>query len=119
VNPPPISGTSPVTATITLTTSPNTMSKLTPGGPSTLRLGGTALACLLCCCLLPTRRRRLKTLLSLLLLSFTLAATQGCSGSNNALPNVGGTARGTYTVTITGSGPNGVAAATTISLNVQ
>ncbi len=119
VNPPAISGTGPVTATITLTTSPDTKSMLTPGGPSALRFGTTALACLLFCCVLPTRRRRWKTLLSLLLLSLTLVATQGCGGSNSALPNVGGTARGVYTVTITGSGPNGVTAATTISLTVK
>jgi hypothetical protein len=119
VNPPAISGTGVVTGSIVVTTTPDTMGKLTPEGPFALRFGGAAMACLLFCCVLPTRRRQWKTLLSLLLLSLTVAATQGCGSSNSALPNVGGTARGTYTVTITGSGPNGMTAATTISLTVQ
>jgi hypothetical protein len=118
-NPPTISGTAAVTATIHLTTTADTTAKLTPGGPSALRLGGAALACLLCCFILPSRRRRLKTLLSLLVLSLTAVATQGCGSSNSSLPNVGGTVRGTYTVSITGSGPNGTTTATTIALTVQ
>jgi hypothetical protein len=122
-NPPAISGTGAVTATVMLSTSTNTTARLIPGessgGPFALRLGGVAFACLLCGCLVPSRRRGWKTLLSLVLLSLTVAATQGCSTSNRALPNVGGTARGTYTVLITGSTPNGATAATTISLTVQ
>jgi hypothetical protein len=54
-----------------------------------------------------------------LLLSFTAAATQGCGSSTSALPNVGGTPRGTYTVSVTGSSPNGASATTSISLTVQ
>jgi hypothetical protein len=65
------------------------------------------------------RRRGWKTLLSLVLLSLAVATTQGCSTSNSASPNVGGTARGTYNVSITGSGANGTTATTTISLTVQ
>jgi hypothetical protein len=118
-NPPALSGTGAVTATIQLTTTADTTAKLNSGGPFALRFGGAALACLLCCFVLPSRRCRLKTLLSLVLLTLTVAATQGCGSSNNALPNVGGTARGVYTVSITGSGPNGVTATTTISLTVQ
>jgi hypothetical protein len=122
-NPPAISGTEAVTATVLLTTSPSTTASLLPGessgGASAIRYGGVALASLLCCFVLPLRRRGWKTLLSLVLLSIAAAATIGCSTSNSALPNVGGTARGTYTVSITGSGPNGTTATTTISLSVQ
>jgi hypothetical protein len=122
-NPPAISGTGAVTATVLLTTSPSTTASLLPGessgGASAIRYGGVALASLLCCFVLPLRRRGWKTLLSLVLLTLAVAATQGCGTSNHALPNVGGTARGTYTVSITGAGANGTTATTTISLTVQ
>jgi hypothetical protein len=118
-NPPALSGAGSVTATILLSTSGNTTAALSSGSPVLARLGGAAMACLFCCWVLPSPRRRWKTLLSLVVVAFAAVATQGCGSSNSALPNVGGTPRGTYTVSITGSGPNGTSATTAISLTVQ
>jgi hypothetical protein len=118
-NPPAVTGTGAVTATVQLSTSPNTTASLHYGDANAIQYGGVALASLVCCFVLPLRRRGWKTLLSLMVLSLAVAATQGCSTSNTALPNVGGTARGTYTVSITGSGSKGTTATTTISLTVK
>jgi trimeric autotransporter adhesin len=109
-----ISGTTPVTATLTIGTTAvssavvhDPLRRMSPIG------GGVALAALFFFGM-PLRRRRLKTLLGLLLLATIAGAGIGCSSAANNTPMTPanpGTTVGSYIVTVTGT--SGATTATT------
>jgi hypothetical protein len=118
-----ISGTAPVTATLTISTTGasaaalhDPLRRIVPVG------GGVALAALLFCGL-PGRRRRLKTLLGLLLFAAVAGSGIGCSGAasnthTTPTPANPGTTPGNYTATVTGTS-GAITAATSVSITVN
>jgi trimeric autotransporter adhesin len=127
--PPAISGTTPVTATLTISTTPASSAALHDPMRRTFQVGGgVALAALLFFSV-PGRRRRLKTLLGLLLSAAVADAGIGCGSAVNNTPttpaNPGaptnttpGTTPGSYTVTVTGtSGATTVTTPVSITVN--
>ncbi len=114
-----ISGTTAVTAKLTINTIGSSTASLHKpmGGFFTLGGGGTLVAAVLLFGL-PRRRRKWQTLLSLLVLSVIAAtAAIGCGGTP-AVNTSGGTTAGAYTVTITGTSGS-MTAKTTVSVTVQ
>jgi hypothetical protein len=137
--PPPITGTTTVTAMLTVNTTAASSSSNATGQVATafpnqrnpmLALGGgSALAAFLFFGL-PLRRRRTKTLLSLLLLGAFATIVMGCGGAQKAAnpvttptnpvatPANPGTTVGSYMVTVTGSS-GALTAATTVAVTVN
>jgi hypothetical protein len=118
--PPAISGTAPVTSTLTVnTTAPSTAALHNPlKRLFTLGGSGTFAALLFFC--VPFRRRKWQTLFSLLLILAISAAAIGCGGSNmTSHPTpVGGTTSGSYTVTVTATSGS-AKATTTVTVTVS
>ncbi|HWZ51039.1 MAG TPA: Ig-like domain repeat protein [Granulicella sp.] len=104
-----ITGTTAVTATLTVNTTAPTTAKLENPLNRIFTLGGgVALAALLFFGL-PVQRRGLKALLSLLVFAILAGAAAGCGGGTTTpvtTPPVGGTTTGSYTVSVTGIGTN-------------
>jgi hypothetical protein len=109
-----ISGTTSVTATLTINTTPASSAALHDPMRRTFQVGGgVAMVAALLFFSVPGRRRRLKTLLGLLLFAAVAGADIGCSSAVNNKPttpaNPGapnttpGTTPGSYTVTVTGT----------------
>ena len=114
--PPAITGTQAVTATLTLSTSPAPSVALRH---SVSGLGGgTALAALFL--LFVPRRRAWRALLGMFLLGAFLVGVSGCTalGGKAASQSHGGTTTGEYTVTVTGTSGS-IQAATTIDVILQ
>jgi hypothetical protein len=122
-----ISGTAAGTATLTIaTTAPNTCVNAayqTPRGFFWYTGSGAALVCVLLFAV-PARRRRWR--LALAMLALLVAAAVGwlaCGGggsTRNCGPIIPGTTVGTYTITVTGTGPTGATTATgQVTLTVQ
>jgi hypothetical protein len=112
-----ISGTTPVSSTLTVSTTAATASAV---HEEIFKRAGASLAALLCFGLLPRRRWRR----SMLLIALGVAATAsfiGCGSSpsgSSAPPSNPGTTAGSYVVTVTAT--NGTAAvSTTVSLSLQ
>ncbi len=100
--PPAITGTQSVTATLTVTTTPATSAALR--NPM-LALGGGGTLATLFLIFMPRRRRRWLALLGLLVFAAFIAGTSGCSSTTGQIlshPN-SGTTVGTYTGTVTGA----------------
>lgn len=114
--PPAITGTQAVTATLTLSTSPAPSVAL--GHSLTGLGGGTALAA--CLLLFVPRRRAWRALLGVFLLGAFLVGASGCTalGGKAASQLHGGTTAGEYTVTVTGTSGS-IQAVTTIDVTVQ
>jgi trimeric autotransporter adhesin len=130
--PPAITGTAPVTTTLTINTTAASSSSNATGHAATAfrkqrnRLlalgGGNALAAFLFFGL-PLRRRRTKTLLRLLLLGAFAAIVMGCGGAQKAANPVAppanpGTTVGSYMITVTGSS-GALTASTTVAVTVN
>src|SRR5580698_324613 len=130
--PPAITGTAPVTTTLTINTTAASSSSNATGHAATAfrkqrnRLlalgGGNALAAFLFFGL-PLRRRRTKTLLSLLLLGAFATVVMGCGGAQKAANPVTtpanlGTTVGSYMVTVTGSS-GALTASTAVAVTVN
>ena len=118
--PAPISGTRPVTSTLTISTTAASSAALRKPVERRFLLlgGGGTFAALLF--FLPFRRRKWKALFSLLGFLAVAATTVGCGGavtaSNNRVNS--GTTAGSYTVSVTGA--SGSARATTaVNVNVE
>jgi Chitobiase/beta-hexosaminidase C-terminal domain/Legume lectin domain len=111
-----ISGSQPVTSTLTIDTTKTGTAALHNPFKRMLTLGGggTVLALLFFC--LPLRRRRWPALLGMLLLAFAAIAANGCGGHTTL--NQTGTTAGTYTVTVTGSSGS-VQQTTSVAVTVQ
>jgi len=115
-----ITGSSPVTATLTVsTTAPTTSALAYPTRPNVVRYGagGMVLACILLFGI-PARRRRWRALLGMLALAAVFAGSMAaCSGGGGGGGKPGTTA-GTYTITVTGT--SGATTETgTVTLTVQ
>jgi len=118
--PAPISGTGPVTSTLTIsTTAASSAALLKPIERRFLLLGGGGtFAALLF--FLPFRKRKWKALFSLLGFLAVAATAVGCGGAVSASNNRvnSGTTAGSYTVSVTGA--SGSARATTaVNVNVE
>jgi len=117
-----ISGSQPVTATLTIkTTAPTTTahSQL----PRLFVFGSETLAAAVLLFVFPIRRRRWQSLIGALVLVFLLTAVSGCGGASKPIGTGGGsgtpgTTVGNYTITVTGT--SGASTAnTTVSFSVQ
>jgi FtsP/CotA-like multicopper oxidase with cupredoxin domain len=105
VNPNSMTGTGQVSLTVNTTPSHPLSSRL-PAGPAWLAAGGgTGLACLFLLNL-PRRRWRGQMMMLVLALTTALFIAIGCSGAAKTDP---GTAKGTYTVVVTGTAGSGSA----------
>ena len=113
-----ITGTTPVTATLTVATTAASASLERPR-MRMLPLGGGAVAATLLFFLVPVRRRRWTTLLGALVLMVTVGFSAGCGGGTTQTQANPGTATGTYTVTVTGTGTGAASATTTVSVTVN
>ena len=123
-----ISGTAAGTATLTIaTTAPDNCGNAayqTPRGVFWYTGGGAALAFVLLLGV-PARRRRWRLALAMLALLVTLmCGWLACGGGGsrelrNCGPIIPGTTAGTYTITVTGTGPSGATVATGFTLTVQ
>jgi hypothetical protein len=115
-----ITGSSPVTATLTVsTTAPTTSALAYPTRPNVLRYGagGMVLACILLFGI-PARRRRWRALLGMLALAAVFAGSMAaCSGGGGGGGKPGTTA-GTYTITVTGTS-GAITETGTVTLTVQ
>jgi subtilase family serine protease len=102
-----ITGSGAVTATLTISSTPSTLSSMHDPLHNLFTLGGgTAVAALLFF-FMPTRRRSLKGLLMLLLMVTAAGAVVGCGSKTSTGPTGdSGTTAGTYTVTVTGVSGN-------------
>ena len=130
--PPAITGTTAVTATLTVNTTAASSSSNATGRTSTafrnqhnrmLALGGGGALAAFLFFGLPLRRLRTKTLLSLLLLGAFAAIVMGCGGAQKAAnpvmtPANPGTTVGSYMVTVTGSS-GALTASTTVAVTVN
>ena len=96
--PPPVSGTGPVTATLTIST--NSVLKASVPDPNhrALGLGGGTISAAILLFVLPFRRRKWRALIGMLLLAVIVATATGCGGNVTLLPSPG-----TYTVMVTGT----------------
>jgi hypothetical protein len=118
-----ISGTGPVTATLTISTTAASSAAVYDPLRRALRAGGGVVLAALLFFGVPGRRRRLKTLLGLLLFAAVAGTTIGCGSSaaaNNkpTTPGNPGTTLGNYVVTVTGT--SGATRATTqVSITVN
>lgn len=127
-NPVSITSASAVTSTLTISTiaskSSCTAANEIPRGIPWYARGGAVLACVLLFGIAP-RRRKVRAILGMLLLFVALVGGMlacGGGGGSTACTNVvtPGTTAGSYTVTVTGTGPSGSPVATnTIALTVQ
>jgi hypothetical protein len=136
--PPAITGTAPVTTTLTVNTTAASSSSNATGQPATafrnqhnrmLALGGGTLVAFLFFGV-PSRRCRTKTLFSLLLLGAFAPIVMGCGGAQKAAnpvttptnpvmtPANPGTTVGSYMVTVTGSS-GALTASTTVAVTVN
>jgi hypothetical protein len=140
-----VSGTAPVTATLTINTSASACAGANlstgngakhkfattgsqarrgqaPAHPISPGTGtGIALAGLLFCGLWGSRSRKMRLFIALAVVSVATLSTFGCSSSSNTTPTNQNTAAGTYSLTITGADTvsSALTAATTITLTVQ
>jgi len=104
--PPTITGTTAVTATLTVNSTAETTAALGIHLPRSFAIESSVAIASLFFLILPSRRRRMKMLLSLLALAVFAGAVVGCGGASNA-PSSGqgnaGTTPGAYIITITGT----------------
>ena len=106
------------TATLTITTKPNTTQASTSGNAPWLPAGGAALACAFLLGIPANRRRWQRVLATVLLLVALSLGLQGCTGPKPGGGGLTGTTPGTYVITVTGvSGTN--SGAGTVTLTVQ
>jgi hypothetical protein len=113
-----ISGSQPVTSTLTVNTTKVGTAALHDPFKRMLTLGGGGTAVALLFFWLPLRRRKWQALLGLVLFAFVAIAVSGCGGNTTLTPTQTGTTAGTYTITVTGS--NGSAQAkTSVAVTVQ
>lgn len=119
-----ISGTQPVTATLSILTTARSTAALYRPLQHLFTVGGGATLAALFFIWLPIRRRRWQTLIGMLFFVVLALAASGCGGSNSASlkasgsgPNSGTTA-GNYTITVTGSSGSSQAT-TTVAITVQ
>jgi Chitobiase/beta-hexosaminidase C-terminal domain/Legume lectin domain len=115
--PPPISGTQAVTATLTVSTGAATTSML-----HNLSLGGGGTLAVLFFICLPIRKHKWPALICIVLLAITVGAVAGCGGntkltSTDPTPTQQTTA-GSYTITVTGSSGT-QQSTTTVTVTVQ
>jgi subtilase family serine protease len=119
-----ITGTTPQTATLTVSTTAASAQLDQPILPFDRLLktgGGLSLAALLCL-LLPARRRRLPALLAVFLLCLVCAFATGCGGSGSSGSGGGGnsgTTLGSYTVTVTGTASGATTQTTAVSVTLN
>jgi hypothetical protein len=116
-----ISGTTPVTATLTIGTTAISSAAVHDPLRRTFSVGGGVVMAALFFFGMPVRRRRLKTLLGLLLFAAVAGAGIGCSSVANNTPTTPanpGTTPGTYTVTVTGTS-GATTANTAVSVTVN
>jgi putative copper export protein len=121
-----ISGTAAGTATLTIaTTAPNNCGNAayqTPRGVFWYTAGGATLVCIMLFGI-PARRRRWRLALAMLaLLAALMGGLLACAvsarfSSCDALTP--GTTPGSYTITVTGTGPTGATTSTSFTLTVQ
>jgi hypothetical protein len=119
-----ISGTTPVTAALTIAT---TAAVGCSQAQQTHRevpwyTGGGAILAFVMLFGIPARRRRWRAALSMAALLIIVAGSLlACGGGSNSTCNgtTGGTTPGSYTITVTGTGPSGAALATGFTLTVQ
>jgi len=127
--PPAISGTTPVTATLTINTTPASSAALHDPMRRTFQVGGGAALAALLFFSVPGRRRRLKTLLGLLLFAAVAGAGIGCTPAVINTPTTPaspgaptnptpGTTPGSYTVTVTGTS-GAITATTPVTITVN
>lgn len=116
-----ISGTQPVTATLTIKTAGTTSTAANSGFGHLFAAGGGSLAAVALFFFLPIRRRKWQALIGALVMAFVLFATSGC-GVTSKPPVTGGgstgTTPGSYTVTVTGTSGSSTAT-TSVSFTVQ
>jgi hypothetical protein len=113
-----ISGSQPVTSTLTVNTTKVGTAALHDPFKRMLTLGGGGTVVALLFFWLPLRRRKWQALLGLVLFAFVAIAVSGCGGNTTLTPTQTGTTAGTYTITVTGS--NGSAQAkTSVAVTVQ
>jgi len=116
-----ISGTTPVTATLTIGTTAMSSAAVHDPLRRTFSVGGGVALAALFFFAMPLRRKRLKTLLGLLLFAAVAGAGIGCSSAANNTPMTPadpGTTPGTYTVTVTGTS-GATTANTAVSVTVN
>ncbi|MBS1803652.1 MAG: chitobiase/beta-hexosaminidase C-terminal domain-containing protein [Acidobacteria bacterium] len=100
-----VSGTQPVTATLTIKTTAPSAATAHSQVPRIFAVGGETLAAALILFAFPIKRRRWQTLLGTLLLVFLVNAATGCGGKSTPITGGGsvGTTPGSYTIIVTGS----------------
>jgi hypothetical protein len=102
--PPAITGTTAVTATLTVNSTAKTMAALETHLPRSLAIGSSAALASLFFLLFPNRRKRLTMLFSLIALAAFIGTIVGCGGGSNASSQGNaGTTPGAYVLTITGT----------------
>jgi hypothetical protein len=121
-----ISGTAAATATLTIaTTAPiscGAAAYQTPRGVFWYTAGGATLVCIMLFGI-PARRRRWRLALAMLALLVTLMCGWLACSVGGSIRNCGpinpGTTAGSYTITVTGTGPTGAITSTSFTLTVQ
>jgi hypothetical protein len=119
--PPAISGTAAVTATLTVNTIAGTVAALHHSIRTLFGLSSGASLAAVLFLWLPFRRRRWQALFSLLLLGVIASVATGCVSSKPTTPpptKTGGTTTGSYIITVTGTSGS-TNATTTIAVAVQ
>jgi hypothetical protein len=113
-----VSGTSAVTATLTVNTTASSTAAMHNPLPKIFGFGGGTMAVVVFFAV-PFRRRKWHAMLGLLLLCAAFLGATGCGGvsSSNPPPN-GGTTAGAYTFTVTGTSGT-ISQTATVAVTVQ
>ena len=116
-------GTASGAATVTMTTTAATSSRLAPNGlPAWTRAGGGLVLSLLVFLGVPARRRNWRNLLGLVIVIIALGALSSCGGGPGGGGGGGGgnpgTTAGNYTFTVTGAGNPAITPAPTVTVKL-